>query len=188
MIVFAGCGALGSLTAWKLRDHLVEFGGVLLIDDDEVRKENLKTSAYLSHHVGMLKAEALAEMLYSEVGVRAKVFTEEFTEGHASILGGLVIDTFDNMESRVATSHLPLPCEAILHVGVNDQGMGSIEWDNIWVPTKSLPRGQNPVCTHQLGRPILSRTSKRAAYAVREWLYYSVTKSYYIGRDLKILG
>jgi hypothetical protein len=189
MIVFAGCGALGSQIALNIADPEHEY---VLIDDDRVGPENIGTSAYLSQQIGMWKADALAELLYRKGVHEIEAYMDTLDMslydyfGPASFDVDLAIDTFDNGEARSLTSSDVFP---VIHVGVGDEHTGHVTWDEVWAPDEdSPPRGENPVCTHLLGRPILRFTAAVAAGVIEEFLETGQRRSLMVTKGLSIYG
>jgi len=176
MILLAGCGALGSQIALHLATPDRRF---LLIDDDHVEEHNVGTSAYSLHHVGAMKAVVLAEMLWRKceaqchvrtktLGDRYDLFSIATAMSKDDVNGLLIVDTFDNIEARSATCNFGAPT---LHVGVSEQRTGAVTWDEDYtLPESQFARGENPICTHHLGRRILRFTAAVAAEAAERFL------------------
>lgn len=150
-----------------------------LYDDDRIEDTNLITSPYMSHQLGVLKVNALAEMLYRK-NVHARVCSATIQSrddmmGSAVTKRQVVVDTFDNREARLCTrpgGHRYESRILTLHAGVSAQQTGSVEWDQHWTPppVSEFGRGDNPVCTHMLGASILQLTAVHAALALRTLL------------------
>lgn len=183
MLVLCGCGALGSQIAMHLAGPELSF---LLIDDDVVEEHNLATSVYMQHHVGAMKAVVLSEMLVRKCRVkevRSSCRTVQGREVRQLAEGAtLVIDTFDNVEARACTQGLGVPT---LHVGVAENRTGAVIWDEWYtLPKSRYSRGENPVCTHMLGRPILRFTAAVAARVVERFLETSEKLCYVTTEDM----
>ena len=167
-ICLCGCGAVGSWLALFLSDPEYTF---ILIDDDRIGDENIDTSAYYVHQTGTMKAITLAEMLYRKNRCIAEpvVQTLRTSARIRRATADLVLDTFDNVAARTLTCGLSIPT---LHAGVSEARTGEVMWDADYVlPEPSgYERGENPVCTHVLGRRILRTTAAIAASAVEIWL------------------
>lgn len=182
MIVFAGCGALGSTIAMMIAnpDRLC-----VLIDDDRVEERNISTSAYFRHHVGLLKVDALGDLLFRKNKTLSSRYAKTLTSTVGYIAGPiakshkppsvLVVDTFDNNEARILTQDGLLP---VVHVGISEQRTGSVEWNGDWVPIDGPPRGQNPVCTHHLGWSIIRATAAVAAASIELFLVEGTEQSF----------
>lgn len=172
-IVICGCGALGSQIAMLLAKEGREF---ILFDDDVVEMENLDTSAYRAEQVGQMKAVALAEMLWKEY-VCVGIPTVETVECHADFYlpehytywsdVDVIVDSFDNGTARVCTC-----TPKTIHVGVTEDRVGIIEWNSESYADclDDAPRGENPICTHELGAAILSLTAALATWEIEEYL------------------
>ena len=165
MILVAGCGALGSQIALQIA-HLGE--RFVLIDDDRVEDHNVTTgtSAYSLHHAGALKVVVLAELLWRKCGAEAETDTRTLTMDRMnhqvetlSPDEDLILDTFDNVQSRQFTRYRVVPT---LHVGVSENRVGAVQWDEDYaLPDSPYRRGENPVCTHHLGAPSLRLQKRR---------------------------
>jgi len=194
-LIIAGCGALGSIVALHLATPDRRF---LLIDDDRVEEHNIGTSAYSTHHMGALKAVVLAEVLWRKCEVQSRAITRTMDRpldqsGLWSENIALVIDTFDNTEARAFTCGLEHVAAAYsrvptLHVGVSEQRTGAVMWDEDYtLPESQFTRGENPVCTHHLGRRILRFTAAVAAEAVERFLETGEKASYIVPEPNRIL-
>ena len=177
-ILIAGCGALGSRIAIGLSVFPVE---LLLVDDDVVKLENVGTSAYTEEYIGMPKTTALATMMWLEHKAAAVAWHRTVDRLLVLADGGLIVDTFDNYESRILTRS-----PDTLHVGVNADRSGAVEWDeNYSIPAGGtwIPRGENPVCTHELGKNILRYTAFAAVSEIREYLLAGVRRTVFVAED-----
>jgi hypothetical protein len=171
MIVLLGCGALGSQLAMHIAVPEHRF---LLVDDDMVGAENVATSAFYRHDVNNVKVYVLAMMMIRKAGCQVEATKVTFDIGRSRLVEGaaLIIDTFDNaaarQAARQAAQQFGVP---LLHVGVNEHRVGGVFWTEAFaMPDHRYERGQNPVCTHHLGRPILRRTAVVAAEIVELFL------------------
>lgn len=181
MIILAGCGAVGSIMAMSLVGTNQRW---ILIDDDRVEADNLATSAYSWEHVGLMKAHALAEMMYRKVGIGNLEIEVQDRElrGEMSLDNvQVVIDCFDNAQARLLTRSL-----YTLHVGVSPERIGVVHWEGIYQYGNSFRGGHNPVCTHQVGQQIIQLTSAVAAGVVRLFLQTGEQKSVTVFENLVI--
>src|SRR3990167_10048828 len=166
-LLVAGCGAVGS----QLAMHLATPGrSFTLVDSDRIAEENIGTSAFWPMHIGRSKAQVLGEMLYRKAGCVATVtfhYIRGFTSG-ALAEADLLVDAFDSLESRGFLVGLDIPT---VHVGVSVDRIGSIIWDEDYkLPKQSSQNEGNPICTHDLGRPILRLTAVLAANVIEHYL------------------
>jgi hypothetical protein len=158
-----------------------------LFDDDRIEDTNLATTPYLTHQLGSPKTHALAEMLFRK-GVRA--IAHHITVSRPSEIMRLsvsdrllIVDTFDNRESRLMTSPQIDPVKdwvLTLHSGVSEARTGSVLWDAWWKspPPGGFARGENPICTHMLGATIIQLTAAYTALALRTLLTESKLVNY----------
>lgn len=180
MIILCGCGALGSRLALELCNLQEEW---VLIDDDQVEIENIGTSAFYRQHIGQDKAVALAELMWRKNRVIAKPQVKEL-QSPLDSKEGLILDCFDNPYSRLLTIS---PKTHTLHIGVGEGEVGSVIWDKDYTkPSLDYERGNNPVCTHELGDLIIRLTVAVAVYSIRKFLNGEVKQSYYLNGCTKI--
>lgn len=164
-IMLCGAGALGSWIGLFLAGPERNF---YIIDDDVVKEHNVEASAYGMRHVGNKKAAALGELIYAKafclVQPKFKTLKKQVDAGGYD----LVIDTFDNVESRALTIGLSVPT---IHVGLSADRTGAVLWDDIYVlPESEFKRGENPVCTHHLGKQLVRYTSLVASTIIEQYL------------------
>lgn len=178
-----GAGALGSQIAMLIARRNDE---VLVCDDDRVGTENVTTTVYADRHVGSLKAHVLCEMLWRKCGAKGTpwIKTLERTLPIIQWFPDLVIDTFDNAASRTLTQSVHLDT---VHAGVSADRIGAVTWDVRWEPRPGPERGHNPVCTHELGRPILRLTAAIAANMVDLFLATGRKVDKVVSADLRVV-
>ncbi len=197
-IVLAGCGAVGSRLALELAAPGLSF---LLIDDDRVDGNNVRTGStiFWSQHIGVYKVWALGEMLARRFGCVSHAFNETLTRSKVQQFGlfrgaRVIVDGFDNVEARqmlVDLQALPEYGQAIppvVHVGVSPHGTGLVAWgDKYELPEEAPARGVNPVCTHALGRDIITWTSTVAAIIIRQYLETGRQRSVITTKGLSVI-
>lgn len=179
-LILCGCGALGSRIAMELCHLRHDW---VLVDDDVVGKENLGTSAFWEEHITMLKAQALAEMMWRKGKTVARAYPKTLAPAGIKMLlrevsDVVVVDCFDNPRARLLVSDLLVPT---LHVGVGQGYTGSVVWDYHWTsPDVDYERGHNPVCTNQLGDDVIRFTSNIAVVSLKSYLIGGFRDSFYI--------
>ena len=188
-ILLCGCGALGSQIALHLARPEIEF---VLVDDDRVEETNIATSAYAQSHIGMMKARALATMLWQKNKCKADTYIETLVPADVLwirfIQPDLVIDTLDSAADRSITLALK-SYMGVIHAGVSADRTGEILWNKDYkLPTVRVPRGHNPICTHELGAPILRFTAALCANIVEDWIETGNERSVVITEDWRVLG
>lgn len=180
-IVLCGCGALGSYIAMQIAREGDFF---MLYDDDKVERVNVRTgtSAFSWEHVRQYKARALGSMLMRKYGATANPITRtvDYPVAYPAECN-LLIDCFDNIEARAMTTIAGIPA---LHVSIGEQGLGAIEWDGVFqLPSQGYERGENPVCTNELGRNLILFTSTVASIIINKYLSTGVKESAYVSVD-----
>lgn len=94
-----GCGAVGSEVA-RLAAKM-GFTKFVLWDDDHVEPHNLPNQAYDLEHIGMLKVEALKQVLQRfNPRVECHAIPERFGPDSKALLDGPFVVAPDSMESR----------------------------------------------------------------------------------------
>jgi molybdopterin/thiamine biosynthesis adenylyltransferase len=152
-VTLCGAGALGS----HLADNLARQGcqRIRVIDRDRVEEHNVSTQLYGESDIGGWKVEVLRQRLFRAAGIEIEAIRKDLTDRNTRSLlegGGLVIDTFDNSDSRRLVQEqcraLQLPC---LHVGLYaDYG------EAIWDEHYRVPRDvAGDVCDYPLARNLV---------------------------------
>ena len=194
-IILCGCGALGSNIAMGIvRDG----DTITLYDDDKVDEVNVRTGTtiYSMIHVGKLKVDSLARTLVRKYDLYASYPINKTVNSLIQIrrtstspLPDLIIDCFDNREARSYTIGYKFGVP-VVHVSVGEQGLGAIEWDDVYeLPESGYERGENPVCTNELGRDLILFTSTVASIIINQYLSNGEKKSVYVKPgSLEIFG
>ena len=100
MINIVGAGSLGSFSAFLLAKMTAVLRCQIRVTDfDKVELHNVQNQLYKEAHVGMLKVQALKEIVSETVGVDLLIENKEI--GENSDLRGIVIVLVDNMKTRV---------------------------------------------------------------------------------------
>ena len=168
-ICIVGAGAIGSQIAWHIAGEQHE---MMVLDDDTIESHNVTTgtSMYSIHHIGMFKSVALAEMLWRKIECRCEPVVETLLDDNIIQQWNpdLVIDGFDNVAARGITHETGFDT---VHVGVSEARTGEVMWDEWYqLPVVECERGENPICTHHLGRQILRFTASVAAGVIERWM------------------
>jgi molybdopterin/thiamine biosynthesis adenylyltransferase len=134
-ITVCGAGALGS----NFIHEIVRQGAytIKVIDFDRVEEHNISTQMYGYSHIGQLKVRSIQSLIWMLFNLQIRTYSRELTNRNAEqeLKGSeLVIDTFDNPESRNLVidtcNRLNIPC---LHLGMSEDGhYGNAIWDIIY--------------------------------------------------------
>jgi molybdopterin/thiamine biosynthesis adenylyltransferase len=152
-VTICGAGALGS----NLADNLARQGFTQLrvIDRDRVEEHNVSTQLYGAADVGAWKVEVLRHRLFRAAEVELDAVAKELTERTARSLlkgAGIVVDTFDNSDSRQLVQQscreAGIHC---LHVGLYADYCESI-WDECYRVPKDVA---GDVCEYPLARNLV---------------------------------
>ncbi len=155
-LTICGLGAIGS----NLTENLARqgFKHFTIIDFDRIEEHNIGTQSYHEDEVGMLKVSALSNHLYRISKASVECTTAKLNESNVKKLlskPGIVIDSFDNSESRKVVTEFclenKLPC---VHLGLNE-AYGEVMWNEEYrVPED---RGVD-ACNYPLARNIIMLT------------------------------
>ena len=190
-ILICGAGALGS----NLAENLFRQGAnnLVIVDDDRVEEHNLGTQVYHYHDVGAKKADALQQFLYSVMQEDVDVVGKRLEKGNVKKLLrdiDLVVDTFDNNESRQlvqdavrdSSSGRAIEC---VHAGLFED-YGEVVWDEKYRVPKDHSEGD--VCDYPLARNIVVFTAVLACEIITKFMLDGVKLSKQITlNDLRIL-
>jgi molybdopterin/thiamine biosynthesis adenylyltransferase len=184
-IVVCGAGALGG----NIVDGMARCGfkDIAVIDFDRVTEANLCTQPYFSVDCGTKKVSALCNLVESATGVCIDIYDRRLDAMNVRklLVGELVVDAFDNSESRKVVRDYCLekkvPC---LHAGMGD-GYSEVVWNERYTVPKDRP-GVDP-CDVPLARNLAVIT---AAIVVETVIGFIATgerkdRSFTI-RDMKI--
>ena len=184
-VVICGAGALGAnITETLARSG---FGTLKVIDCDRIEERNLSTQPYHRADVGAHKAKILANTLYRAVGTSIEVATKRLTAANATPLlrsAQLVIDTFDNSQSRQAVKTC---CEA-RHIPCLHAGLAAEYAEVIWNPDYRVPSDANDdICNYPLARNLVLLTVAIACELAVRFALAGETQSYALTlRDLSV--
>ena len=177
-VVVCGVGALGS----NLVDTLVRQGFQLLriIDDDRVEEHNTSTQIFGLEDVGAFKADVLANRAFRQMGIEIETVRKRLDDRNSKKLlkdADLIIDTFDNSESRTAVQRRCRESKmACLHVGLFE-GYGEVVWDSQYRVPNDVA---GDVCDYPLARNLVTLVVSVAAEAVVRFALDGETESHSI--------
>ncbi len=178
-IVICGVGSLGS----KLLDLLASQGytNLAVIDKDRVEGKNFGTQNYGLADVGRMKAQQAAANLFRRLRVKIESYSQELRASNAKSLlkGDLVIDVFDNAESRnLVRDHCREHKIACLHAGLSDDGFAEVEWNDNYrahpVPEES---GEEIPCEYPLASNLVAFTVALTAEVVNKFFGQGIQQS-----------
>lgn len=186
-IIICGCGAIGSNLAENLvRQGFTNFG---LVDFDRVEAQNLNTQAYSIVDLGRLKVQSLASILYEVADeidiVEYNIKLENKNVNKVLKNADLVIDTFDNTESRKLLKNWGIENKKpVLHAGLFED-YGEVIWNekyNVPKMTESLD-----ICDYPLARNIVMLTTVVLTEEIIKWCIGKDKNSFSITlKDLRI--
>jgi tRNA A37 threonylcarbamoyladenosine dehydratase len=168
-ITVCGAGAVGS----NLVDTLSRsaFSNIKVIDKDRVENSNLSTQVWSEKDIGALKADALKNKVFMNVGTEIESINKELNKSNvAKFLKGsnLVVDAFDNSASRKLVQD---ECRAkklnCLHIGLGEQGnFAEIIWDFFYkVPQDTT----GDVCDYPMARNLICLAVAIAAEEIMDF-------------------
>lgn len=188
LIVICGAGAIGS----NLTDILARQGcsKIRVIDFDRADASNIGTQLYGESDDGAKKVAALKSRIFRDTGVEIEAIDKRLEKENAKKLlkdATIVVDAFDNSESRKRIRDFCDPCIACIHAGMFE-GYAEVVWnDDYKVPADApdavdaceqpLARNMTIMCVAVLAEEIMDfLLEKRPRY--KSW---SITL-----KDLKI--
>lgn len=186
-LTICGAGAIGS----NLIDNLARqgFKNFTVIDFDRTEDHNRATQLYGRREVGQLKVTALKNIIFNSMGITISEVSRKMDASNVSSMlkaGSLVIDGFDNSESRgLVYDHCRSKGVECLHVGLY-QDVAEVTWNQVYrVPTKVTGLD---VCEYPLARNVILLAVAVASECVIRFLDRGVRESYMITMgDFKIL-
>jgi molybdopterin/thiamine biosynthesis adenylyltransferase len=152
-VAICGAGAIGS----HLADNLARqgFKKLRVIDRDRVEEHNVSTQLYGAADVGAWKVEVLRNRLFRAVDVEIEAVSKELSERTIPSLlkgSGLVVDTFDNSDSRtLVREHCRARGVDCLHVGLYADYC-EVVWDEIYRVPRDVAAD---VCEYPLARNLV---------------------------------
>lgn len=153
-IIVCGCGAIGS----NLIDNLIRqgFSYIQTIDFDRVEDHNRGTQLWTRQEIGGLKTEKMKARAYITTGVNILSTPKKLTEDNIKKYiqaPNIVIDTFDNPESRsLLYNHCKENNIECLHTGLF-QDFAEIIWNDSYIVPKETEALD--VCEYPLARNII---------------------------------
>jgi len=170
-IVILGVGALGSTTAVLCRalDATLAF-----VDFDKVESKNLLAQAFVKQSLGKNKAEALKAQLLNFHGVKAEAFGVRLTKENVEQLAkgaGLIVDCFDNAESRrVIAEYARAKNLPLVHAAISGDGaFGLVRWDERFTPDAEDHAGQ-ATCEGGEHLPMIGLLSATLARTIQDFV------------------
>ena len=152
-VTICGVGALGS----NLVDNLTRqgFSNIKVIDKDRIETHNLNTQIWSEADIGALKADALKNKVFRNIGIEIEAVNKELTASNVKSLlknSALVVDAFDNNAARQLVQNevraRKLPC---VHCGLSSSTYGEVIYDAFYrVPKNS----DEDICDYPLARNI----------------------------------
>jgi molybdopterin-synthase adenylyltransferase len=176
-IVFCGVGALGSTAAVLCRNLGADLA---FVDFDRVESKNVLAQAFVKQSIGKNKAEALKVQLSNFYGVKAEAFGVRLTADNTEALCGaadLIVDCFDNIESRRALSTFARATgKPLLHAALSGDGtFGLIRWDERFTPDAEDAAGQ-ATCEGGEHLPMIGSLSAQLARSIQDYVKSGVRR------------
>jgi tRNA A37 threonylcarbamoyladenosine dehydratase len=186
-LLLCGAGAVGSNFADNVARH--GFKKITVIDFDRVTDHNRGTQIWGRRDVGQLKVAALKTALFNSMGVTITDVSRKLDASNVEKYlkkGTLVIDGFDNIESRkLVYEHCRDNKIDCLHVGLAKDSA-----EATWNPVYRVPSSVKglDVCEYPLARNIVMMSVVIATESIIRFLNTGAQESYFITLgDLKIL-
>lgn len=170
-IVFCGVGAVGSTAALFCRNLEAE---LVFVDFDRVESKNLLSQSFVKASIGKNKAEALKLQLATFHGRKAEAFGVRLVEANAEALlgsSGLLVDAFDNEQSRLALSAYARKAnKALVHAALAADGaFGLVRWDPRFVADREDTPGE-ATCEGGGHLPMIALLSAALARTIQDFV------------------
>ena len=139
----------------------------------------------------MARGYAAQEIFGEHSAVAAVFFERAYDLGGEDVKPAASVNAFDNVDARAAACKLynDFPRFRLIHAGVSADRTGEILWNKDYkLPTVRVPRGHNPICTHELGASILRFTAALCANIIEDWIETGNERSVVITQDWRVLG
>jgi molybdopterin-synthase adenylyltransferase len=185
-ITLCGVGAIGS----NLADNLARqgFQKFTVIDFDRVEDHNRNSQLWSSRDVGQMKVAALKAYLFNAMKIVIDPIDKKLVESNVKKLlglGTLVVDGFDNPESRkLVTDHCLAAGIDCLHIGLAED-CAEVTWNERYRVPK---RGAGlDVCEYPLARNIAVFAVVVGTESLIRYIATGVKENYMISlKDFKI--
>lgn len=184
-LIVCGCGAIGS----NIIDNMVRqgFRNIRVIDMDRIEDHNRHTQIWDRRSKGQLKVTMIKNHVYNTMGVQIDSVSQKLEAKNLKKLlsGGIIIDGFDNSESRkLVTDYCLKNNIECLHVGLF-QNYTEIVWNEVYSPPQDTV-GAEDVCEYPLARNIILIAVALATEALIKFLDEDVKESIvFTLRDMK---
>ena len=162
-IVLMGAGSLGGKIAETLARQgfsSKDVARLTVVDRDKVEIKNFGTQNYGRSDVGRAKATQLAQNIYRAVEIKINGVVKNVTDTTIrQIVRGahLVVDTFDNAESRelvrVTCSEMNIPC---LHAGMGTMGYFEVIWNERYEVKFGFDAVANAPCEYPMASNLVT--------------------------------
>jgi molybdopterin/thiamine biosynthesis adenylyltransferase len=185
-IVLCGVGAIGS----NLADNLIRqgFQKITAIDFDRIEEHNRNNQIWGFRDVGLFKVTALKSYAFNALKVSIEAIDKKLDKSNIKKYlksGDLVIDGFDNAESRViVTEH----CRALnidcLHIGLAED-CAEVTWNESYRIPKDIGKD---ICEYALARNTALLSVVVGTESIIKFIDSGIKESYTMTlRDLKVV-
>jgi hypothetical protein len=192
-IVVFGLGAAGS----NLLQHLayahpdLQFVG---IDSDTVEQRNFEagTQPYTKTDLNRPKVQVMQRLIQAARGKKLEGYIarvvrhQQIVEFSGHPADCLVIDAFDNPESRNLFLQLDKGIWNILHVGFSPKLTGEVCWAESYSRMTPDPEGAFDVCQNHIARPFIHALTAIAALVATEFIDTGKKRNVYFDSKLKM--
>lgn len=177
-ILVAGCGSVGSWISELLASQ--GYHSLSVLDFDKVDESNLGTQFYFKSDLGRPKCSQLSSNIYRKFGVKVEHINKKITQSTSKIVKkySLVIDTFDNWESRNLLSE---SCKKFnvdcLHVGVSPIGYAQACWNESYKTGNGDSSVDNKPCEYAMASNLVRFAVALAAEVLNDFVDNNNKKS-----------
>jgi len=193
LIIF-GAGAVGSNILLNVIRDLPDVE-VFIVDYDKVEQRNYTagTQPYTKNDLNKFKVQALQLIAYNQSGNRIKFFNQKINSQKDITdliqktqykTGILVVDGFDNAESRNLFFNLKLKNCHVMKAGFNPNMSAAIVWEGQWEPMSEDPSLKDfDICAQQGARSFIMSFTSIASMIINDFYFEDKKKSLYFDKN-----
>jgi len=191
-IYIFGLGAIGSNILSQLARKYPDFH-YYGIDCDKVEERNISTQSYFLTHVGLPKSHAILPAIGTKVSkfkykpffqkIDSKIDIEELIKNTSKNEPALLLDCFDNTESRKLFEDIP---GDILHIGFSPQYAAEILWQENYSSPDNLKPEEDDICVMAEAVPFITFVTSMATFVISNYIDTTIKDNYIITNKMVI--
>lgn len=195
-IVIFGLGAIGSNLGLQLLRGIPDVN-LYCVDYDIVEDRNISTGTqpYMPQHIRRPKTQSFQTLCMMH-NKRCNIFNKKIldikdvndiilniTKNNTENL--LIIDAFDNFDSRKLLHNKFLKNVQVLHIGFNEKMCADICWDDKWVESNQMINTYD-ICETIGANFFINSVVSLAGIVINEFIQTNIKKNIYFTKNYKI--